>query len=135
LRVSVAGVITGLVLVQEPLNLALTIAARQAQVFSRVVQFILVHGQLGLRHVQLLLESFLSAFAGRSDGLGQFINLLLVHLDNFFSLAHAFGEFVRLRAELNRMLLRVAQRSRKCQVDFVVCDPQCVLRDAPFFRG
>ena len=69
---------TGLVFLQQALNLTLRISACALQVFVGVVEFVLIEFELSLGDFELVLNIFLGAFGSRRELVGKAGDLVLV---------------------------------------------------------
>jgi hypothetical protein len=134
-RVLFGCVFRGLMLVELPLDQAAGISAGTDQIFLGVAGLVLIEFQLSLGNVELFLQTFRMSAAGLKPFL-QLVNPLLVGSDLSFGLARVLVEFAVLWRAWDRMVRGIPQRVVKSEIDLVIGELLCPLREFLFvFAG
>src|SRR5271168_4018949 len=115
---------------QLALDAAQRISARTGQVFSSIVQFILIEIELSLGQINLLLCSVLMHAAGGGKLLLHLIEPILIGLHVYFRLSYVSIKFASLGRGRGGMVRSVAQRVFEGKVNFVIGKTQRLIRES-----
>ena len=113
----------------------LQISAGFDQVLVRFLQFILVQVELRLGNIQLVLQRVFLRLLGLCNSRNQFLDPLLIGVEQSLGLADAVFDLERIGAQRRRVRFHIAQCGREGEGERVVGDPQRRLSIGLFVGG
>ena len=117
----------------QPLHFSLRVASRLLQRLRGVVPLVLIKLQLGLGHIELVLQIFLLRLRRRYQLSLQLVDVVLVLLERSLRLIFFIGQLLECGRERRRILLRSAKGIEERQVDFMVRNLLRLVRQIFFF--
>ena len=104
----------------QPLHFSLRVASRLLQRLRGVVPLVLIKLQLGLGHIELVLQIFLLRLRRRYQLSLQLVDVVLVLLERSLRLIFFIRQLLQRGCEWWRILLRGSEGIEEGQVDFMV---------------
>src|SRR5579863_3166107 len=117
---------------QLPLNAAQRIRARPGQIFSGIVQFVLIEVQLSLCQINLLLRSVLVRAAGGGKLLLQLIETIPIGFNVYFGLGYVRVKLASFGRRLRGVIGGITEGVFESEVNFVIRQAQGLIREPLF---